>query len=166
MKIGVLSDTHNHLRETRRALDLLVQHGAQHLVHCGDVGEDVIDLLAATFMEHDIRSHVAIGNCDGRHDDLCFAPQPAGVERGLSPEFTLAGKMCIVLHGDNSTRLEIVTQSGQFDYVFTGHTHQPLNRQVGRTRVLNPGSPVRPRGGPPTVLLLNLENGDGVWLPI
>jgi predicted phosphodiesterase len=43
MKIGVLSDTHNHLRETRRALDLLVQHGATHLVHCGDAGQDVVD---------------------------------------------------------------------------------------------------------------------------
>ena len=98
--------------------------------------------------------------------DVCFAAQSAGIERGLSPEFTLAGKTCIVLHGDNSTRLEMVVNSGEFDYVFTGHTHRPMNKQVGRTRVLNPGSPVRPRGGPPTVLLLELESGTAEWLSI
>ncbi len=167
MKIGILSDTHNHLRETRRALDLLVQHGAQHLVHCGDVGDEVLDLLSAIFMEQDIRSHVALGNCDGRQgNDACFAPQPAGIECGLSPEFTLAGKTCIVLHGHHVTRLDSVMGSGQFDYVFTGHTHHPMNRQVGRTRILNPGSPVRPRGGPPTVLILDLDTGETSWIPV
>ena len=167
MKIGILSDTHNHFRETRRALDLLVQHGSQHLVHCGDAGEEVIDILTAIFLEHGIRSHVAIGNCDGTQDrDVCFAPQPAGVERGLSPEFTLADKKCIVLHGHHATQLEIVTSSGEFDYVFTGHTHKPMNRQVGRTHILNPGSPVRPRGGPPTVLMLDLDTGATSWIPV
>ena len=167
MKIGILSDTHNHLRETRRALDLLIQHGARHLVHCGESGPEVIDLLSAVFLEHGVRSHVALGNCDGgQGEDLCFAPSPDGVELSLSPEFTLAGKACIALHGHHSTRLETVTDSGQFDYVFTGHTHKPLSRQAGRTRVLNPGSPVRPRQGPPTVLLLDLETGETVWLSV
>ena len=167
MKIGILSDTHNHLRETRHALDLLIQHGARHLVHCGDSGPEVIDLLSAVFQEHAVRSHVAIGNCDGWNgEDVCFAPRPAGVVLELSPEFTLAGKVCIALHGHDSMRLETVTGSGRFDYVFTGHTHKPLSRQAGRTCVLNPGSPVRPRGGPPTVLLLDLENGEAVWLSV
>ena len=93
MKIGILSDTHNHLRETRRALDLLVKQGARHLVHCGDAGEEVVDLLAAVCLEHGIRAHVAIGNCDRGHGaDARFAPQPAGIERGVSPEFILAGQ--------------------------------------------------------------------------
>ena len=167
MKIGILSDTHNHLRETRRALDLLIQHGARHLVHCGDSGAEVIDLLSAVFLEHAVRSHVAIGNCDGAQgEDICFAPRPAGIELSMSPEFTLDGKTCIALHGHHSTHLETVTGSGRFDYVFTGHTHTPLSRQTGRTRVLNPGSPVRPRSGPPTVLLLDLETGEAVWLSV
>ena len=167
MKIGMLSDTHNHLRETRRALDLLVERGARHLVHCGDVGEEVIDLLAAVFREHGIRAHVALGNCDRGHgDEAAFAPQPAGIERGVSPEFILAGKRCLVLHGDNATRLEMATTSGKFDYVFTGHTHAPADEQMGPTRMLNPGSPVRPRRGPPTVALLDLATGEVAWLVV
>jgi putative phosphoesterase len=159
MKVGLLSDTHNHLPETRRALELLLKNGARHLVHCGDAGEEVLALLSATCLEHGLRAHVAIGNCDRMRDgDACFAPQPAGIERGVSPEFALSDKRCIVLHGDNAWRLESALASGQFDYVFTGHTHSPSDHREGRTRMLNPGSPVRPRGGPPTVLLLDLAS--------
>ncbi|NCA83191.1 MAG: YfcE family phosphodiesterase [Opitutae bacterium] len=165
VKIGVLSDTHNHLRESRFALDALVKHGATHLVHCGDAGEEVVELLAAVCLEHGLRAHVALGNCDRGHgDEFRFAPQPAGVERGVSPEFILDGKRCVAVHGDNAHRLENVSTSGEFDYVFTGHTHARAERRIGKTRVLNPGSPVRPRGGPPSVALLDLDTGEVRWL--
>ncbi|HPC19044.1 MAG: YfcE family phosphodiesterase [Kiritimatiellae bacterium] len=167
MRLGILSDTHNRLPETRRALDLLMRHGAEHLIHCGDAGEDVIDLLSATCQEHGIRAHVAIGNCDRRHlEDLPFQPAPAGIERSLAPEFLLAGKRCIVLHGDNATHLDRVTASGRFDYVFTGHTHASADRFEGATRVVNPGSPVHSRSGPPRVAVLDLDTGHVTWIEV
>ena len=167
MKIGVLSDTHGHRPETRRALDLLMKHGARHLVHCGDAGEESIDLLSAICMEHGIRAHVAVGNCDRLHGpDAGFAPLPGGVERGESPEFMLEGKHCIAIHGHHPGPLEKAATSGEFDYVFTGHTHHPMGKQIGRTCVLNPGSCARPRGGPPTVLLLDLDTGQATWIPL
>jgi len=156
MKIGLLSDTHNHLPETRRALDLLLQHGAEHLVHCGDVGEDVLDLISATCMEHGIRAHVAIGNCDSRQDEA-YLPQPSGIERGTVLEWEMEGKRCVVLHGDQAHPLAHAMESEQHDFVFTGHTHHAAYRRLGRTRILNPGSPVRPRGGPPSVAILDLS---------
>ncbi len=165
MKIGILSDTHNHVRESRRALDLLLHQGASLFVHCGDAGEDVIDLLSAVFLEHGIRTYVAIGNCESL-PDAAFAPAPAGVERCLSPEFTLDGKRCIALHGHHAVRLHQVLASERFDYVFTGHTHLRRDERHGRTRLLNPGSPARPRGGPPTVLLLDLATDTASWLPL
>ena len=167
MKVGLISDTHNHLRESRRALDLLVARGARHLVHCGDVGEDVVDLLSAVCREHGIRAHVAIGNCDRAHlEDAPFLTSPAGIERAEAPEFTLAGKQCVALHGDRAEILRQTVQSGRFDYVFTGHSHAPTDVREGRTRLVNPGSPVRPRRGPPTVALLDLETDLVDWLPV
>lgn len=167
MKVGLLSDTHNHLREARRALDLLLARGARHLVHCGDVGEDVVDLLSAVCLQHGIQAHVAVGNCDRAHlEDAPFLASPAGIERAEAPEFVLAGQRCLALHGDNMTRLETAANSGAYDWVFTGHTHAPADRRTGKTRVLNPGSPVRPRRGPPTVALLDLATGDVEWLSL
>ena len=167
MIIGVLSDTHNHLPECRRALDGLLRRGAAHLVHCGDAGEDALDLISAACLENGIRAHVALGNCDlADQYDARFSPSPAGLEIALQPSFDLAGKRCAALHGHQRGSLAQIVASGQFDYVFTGHTHQPLDEQVGRTRVLNPGSCARPRGGPPTALLLDLESGRAAWIPL
>ena len=166
MKVGLISDTHNHLRESRRAIELLLACGAGHLVHCGDAGEDVVDLVSAACREHGIRAHVAIGNCDRAHlEDRPFMASPAGVERAESPEFVLAGKRCIALHGDRTGLVEQALASGRFDYVFTGHTHAPEDRRTSPTRLLNPGSPVRPRQGPPTVALLDLETDQADWIP-
>lgn len=167
MKIGLLSDTHNHLPETRRALDLLAAHGARHLIHCGDAGEDVIDLLSAVCREQGIRAHVAMGNCDRHHGaDARFAPQPEGVECGEMLEFILCGKRCAVLHGHDDKRLAQAVTSGNFDYVFTGHTHRPSNKLSGATRLLNPGSLARSRGGPPTVAILDLATDEVAWIPL
>lgn len=167
MILGLLSDTHNHLPEARRALDLLLRRGARHLVHCGDAGEDVVDLVSAVCQTHGIRAHVAVGNCDRTHrDDAPFQTSPAGLERAEAPDFVLAGKRCLALHGDRPAALEKAVGSGRFDYVFTGHTHAPADEQAGPTRVVNPGSAARPRGGPATVALLDLETGQVDWLPV
>lgn len=165
MKIGILSDTHNHLAEARHALDLLLHHDVNHLVHCGDAGEDVIDLVSATCQSRGIRAHVALGNCDRfQNDTLRFAPHPAGVDIGERLAFELEGLPCTVLHGHREAELDLLAASGQFAYIFTGHTHRRLDEQIGRTRILNPGSCARPRGGPATVLLLDPASGKTDWL--
>ena len=167
MKIGLISDTHNHLPETRRALDLLVARGAGHFVHCGDAGEDVVDLVSAACQEHGLRAHVAVGNCDREHlADARFRTCPAGVERAEALDFVLAGKRCLVLHGDRTEVLRQALLSDRFDFVFTGHTHAPADQRTGKTRLLNPGSAARPRMGPPTVALIDLETDQADWFPV
>lgn len=167
MKIGILSDTHNHLPESRRALDLLVARGADCLVHCGDAGEDVVDLVSAVCQAHGLRAYIALGNCDyASPGDHRFVANLAGIERSVQPEFEAGGHRCTVLHGHDHRRLEAVVTSGQFAYVFTGHTHRPSGKHVGPTFLLNPGSCARPRIGPPTVLLLETDTGQADWLAV
>lgn len=167
MKIGILSDSHNHLPETRRALDLLVARGADCLVHCGDAGEDVVDLISAVCQTHELRAYVALGNCDRyQSGDHRFVANLVGIERSAQPEFEADGQRCTVLHGHEPRRLVAAATSGQFAYIFTGHTHRPSDEHIGSTRILNPGSCARPRIGPPTVLLLETDSGRADWLPV
>jgi tetratricopeptide (TPR) repeat protein len=37
MRIGILSDTHDHIENTRQALEILRREGVERLFHCGDV---------------------------------------------------------------------------------------------------------------------------------
>ena len=73
MKIGILSDTHNHRRNTEVALAALRERGAERLIHCGDLTTpEVIYLFAGwpvTFV---------LGNMDMARADLAAAAQQIG----------------------------------------------------------------------------------------
>jgi len=46
MKIGILSDTHRKTKRARYNIDLLKKHGAEFLIHAGDIVEpEVLELL-------------------------------------------------------------------------------------------------------------------------
>ncbi len=166
MKIGLLSDTHNHVKESRRALDLLLANGAEHLVHCGDIGEDVLGLMTAVCMETGVAAHVALGNCDAYWAaDIRYLPQSPALHIGRFLAFELAGISCAVIHGDHTAQLNAAVEGGEYAYVFTGHTHRASAKQTGRTWLVNPGSPVSPRQGVATVATVDLSTEKMVWLP-
>lgn len=165
MKLGIISDTHNHLAAARRGLEALAAAGAEGLVHCGDIGEDVLDLLSAECMARGVRAWAVAGNCD-RMADLAYRGCPAGVELGRAVEFEAGGKACGVVHGDDWRTLERMAEGGRLDYLFTGHTHRPALEKAGRTTVLNPGSAARPRNGMASVAVLDTESGDARWIPL
>jgi hypothetical protein len=165
MILGILSDTHNHLPATRRALAALAEAGAEALVHGGDIGEDALDLLSAECLERGIRAWAALGNCDGWRD-AAYRPRPAGVELARTVFFEADGKACAVVHGDDWLALERLVAGGTLDYLFTGHTHFPLMETRGRTVVLNPGSAARPRNGLATAAVLDTATGKARWIPL
>jgi len=45
MKIGIISDTHNHLQLTQMMLEYLLSQNISYLIHAGDAGEKVFQLL-------------------------------------------------------------------------------------------------------------------------
>jgi len=46
MKIGILSDTHKKTKKARAIIEMLIDEGAQFLIHAGDIVEvDVLDIL-------------------------------------------------------------------------------------------------------------------------
>lgn len=70
MIIGLLSDTHGNVSRTRTALEALSAAGAEHLIHCGDLGgEDVLTLLFEKQQEGVPVTAVA-GNVDEWNPDL------------------------------------------------------------------------------------------------
>jgi len=46
MKIGILSDTHSKVGRAKKVIDLLVENGAEYLIHAGDICEvEVLEYL-------------------------------------------------------------------------------------------------------------------------
>src|SRR5689334_13658422 len=97
MKVGILSDTHDHVKRTARAVAMLRDEGAEALFHCGDLTTaDIVYECAG------LPGHYVFGNNDFDEDDLREAIRLVGgvcLERG--GEVTLAGKRIALTHGDS-----------------------------------------------------------------
>lgn len=151
MRIGILSDTHDHIDALKIALNLLHARGAEHYIHCGDVGgERVLDLLAG----------LAISIIWGNNDYDVASLESYGKTLGLSLgartlNLTLGGKRFIVMHGDDYAQKRRAIESKEFDYLLQGHTHIYSDEKLGPTRILNPGALYR--ATPKTVALLDTE---------
>jgi len=72
MKIGILSDTHKKVGRAKKAIDMLLDNGAEFLIHAGDIGK--IEILEY-FKEISIPYTAVLGNNDRKLVDLihlCF----------------------------------------------------------------------------------------------
>jgi putative phosphoesterase len=152
MLIGILSDTHDRTEALVTALDRLRGRGAEHYIHCGDVGgQRVLDLLAGlpavTFIWGNNDWDTAGLEAYAEHLKLTCA--------GRFAELTLDGKHFAVIHGDNfSLKKKLLTEQ-QYDYLLQGHSHIFADEMAGRTRVINPGA--LHRAHPKTAALLDTK---------
>jgi len=134
--VGVLSDTHGKAQTAAAAVKLLLAHGAEYLVHCGDVGEtDVLDCLAGH------PSMFVFGNNDWDRQGLLRYAKQIGVECGEEMgKLSLGDKRAVVTHGDSERLIGQVLKEQMVDYLFVGHTHHPMDQRHGRVRIINPGA--------------------------
>jgi uncharacterized protein len=134
MKIGVLSDTHGEVGATRHALQALAHKGVEMLIHCGDVGVEVVPLL------HEQTAHFVCGNIDDREALREAIQDPAHTLHEPLGAIEIEGLRIAFLHGDDVKLLRHTIQSGSWDLVCHGHTHAFAKTKQGRTVVLNPGA--------------------------
>jgi uncharacterized protein len=153
MKIGVLSDTHDRIETTREAIRLLTEQGAELLLHCGDiVSPSILHLFA------DLPTHFVFGNNDEPTELLDAIAAVGASHQDESGQLTLSGRRIAWVHGHHWHHLLALEQSGQFDYLFYGHTHVAESHRSGKTLVANPGALQRARVK--TCLLVDLASGE------
>lgn len=151
MKIGIVSDTHDNLRNLERALGLLRERGVSLVLHAGDF---VSPFTAEPFRKANLRVVGVFGNNDG--DKLYLQKQFAEVgELHFGPhELELGGRKILLMHEPRA--LEALAASGRYDLVVYGHTHRPEVRE-GPSRVVNPGELGGWLTGRATCALVDLE---------
>ena len=136
MRLGVLSDTHGHVRNTQDAVRILRREQVDVVIHCGDIGSPKIPLL---LMEWTV--HYVFGNVDYDEALLRGAIRDSdGTCHERFGELELEGRKIAFLHSDDVSRFQATISSGACDLVCYGHTHQAALEKVGRTLVLNPGA--------------------------
>jgi putative phosphoesterase len=152
MRLGILSDTHDQLDRTRRAVELLRAEGAEILAHCGDLTRP--ELVAACAV---LPCHFVFGNHDADNvPELQRAMAAAGaICLGWGGTVTLAGKRVALVHGHMRTDVRRLL-AAQPDYLLFGHFHVTVDQRDGPTRRINPGA--LHEADEHTVALLDLES--------
>lgn len=141
--LGLLSDTHGRADTARDAVGLLIDHGADLLIHLGDVGTTaVIDAMVANTPGGggQIEAHLVFGNCDWEAKPLARYARDLGVAvHDPAGDLTIDGKRVIFTHGHHRDVMDQAIQSGA-DYLLHGHTHLQSDSLIAKTRVINPGA--------------------------
>ncbi len=151
MLLGILSDSHDQLDRTRRAVELLQQAGVEALIHCGDlVSPEIVQACAV------LPFYFVFGNGDSRTTtELELAAQSLHATcLGLGGVVELGGKRVGVVHSHLDGEVRRVLAAAP-DYLLTGHSHIAHDLREGPLRRINPGA--LHRASTFTVALLELS---------
>lgn len=139
MKIGIISDSHGKADRLRQAVRLLLERGAEAVVHCGDIGSGgCVDVLA----QAGVPAYAVAGNMDRHLGRLQARAAEKGVHFSLDTVLVPigSGSYLAVTHGNDDAVIRALTAEGRFAYVCHGHTHAIRDERFGHVRVINPGA--------------------------
>ncbi|MCX7913537.1 MAG: metallophosphoesterase [Thermodesulfovibrionales bacterium] len=132
MIIGIISDTHDHLDNLQRALNIFIERQVVHIIHAGDFTSP---FTARVLMKFQGGFTGIFGNNDG--DKLLLSRVYEGKIYTQPYIFNLYDRKIVVMH--EPTVVDAVAESGYYDLVIYGHTHKAEIRQKNKTLIVNPG---------------------------
>ncbi len=137
MIIGVISDTHDHLANIRKAVSLFSTRGAEVILHGGDFCSPFTLPEFKPLTDAGVKMHAIFGNNDG--DRMMLARRGEGfcTFRDGTYVLSLGGKRIVLLHYPDVA--EDLFKAGTFDLVIYGHNHQARIEGAAR-KLLNPGT--------------------------
>lgn len=138
MKIGILSDTHDNLPLVDQAIARLNRENTELVLHAGDY---VAPFTVARFKQLQAKLVGVYGNNDGDHELLKkrFSEIATAEIRGRFAEVMADDVKIALLHGEEADLLRSLVNTGYYDVVIHGHTHEASTYSRGTTVVINPG---------------------------
>ena len=133
MRIGVVSDTHNQLRNVRRIVELFNTARVDRVVHTGDITQGRT-LEAFAGLEAPLVG--VFGNNDER-EPLRAVARDAGIQLQEPPlSISWHEKRLLVVHDPHFLS---DAQLAAHDVVLHGHTHRSVHERRGGALLFNPG---------------------------
>ncbi|NTU41756.1 MAG: metallophosphoesterase [Nitrospirales bacterium] len=132
MIIGIISDSHDHLDNLQKAVDLFKERKVEHIIHAGDFTSP----FTWRVLKHFEGGFTGIfGNNDGER----VLMRKLSSERVYTQPYklTLAEKRIVVMHEPDV--VDDLAASSHFDLIVFGHTHVPEIRRENNTLIVNPG---------------------------
>jgi len=160
MIVGIISDTHDNLKNIDKAVRVLNENEVDLVLHCGDyIAPFVIKRLGK------LNSKLigVFGNNDGDKKLLLSIANDLGFKIHNQPyEMKLSGRKVLLMHGLGNmemtkTIVRAIARTNKYDVIVYGHTHQSEVLNLEKTLIVNPGEVFGMLYGKSTLALLDLE---------
>ncbi len=154
MLIGAMSDTHDNLPLVEKAVKTLNEQRVELVLHAGDY---VAGFVIPKFSALNCKLIGVFGNNDGDHELLKkrFSETPNCSIHEQFAKVQIGDYKIGLLHGTQTELLDAVIDSGYFDAVVYGHSHNRGVAQRGKTLAVNPGEVCGYLTGKPTVAIID-----------
>ena len=153
MKIGIISDTHDHMENIRFFVGKFKEKGVGHVLHAGDI---ISPFAAKPFSP--FKFTAVFGNNCGERLFLRDIISQFGEIKPGPLELEIGGKKILLMHEPYA--LEAAAHSELYHYVIYGHTHYLERKKIKNTWIINPGEGCGYLTGKATALVLDLETDE------
>ena len=146
MLLAIMSDTHDHIWNARKAIAVIRERGAGAIIHCGDF---VAPFMLKELDQANVPVHGVFGNNDGDQYLLTKMSMTTFSNitlYGLLGELTFDDFKIAFTH--YRPVADGLVASGVFDLVCFGHSHEAFFQKGEKTDLLNPGEVMGKDGSP------------------
>lgn len=179
MKTLICSDIHDHVYNLENVLNVASTSNCDSLIICGDLCSPfIIDIIHQNLI---LPVHIIFGNNDGDQFNILKKCSAVNLKRNNNQQIEIHGQYLIknkgsVLCGIPDTvsfavyhypdPAKSAFKSGDFDYVFFGHTHIPILEVSNNNHLANPGSVMgyipssKIKEAKPTCLIIDWTNNE------
>jgi putative phosphoesterase len=167
MLAGLVSDTHDNVKNANKIASIFSKIGVDVVFHMGDI---VAPFTLKIFQAFPL--YAVFGNNDGEKLLLKEVAEKGGSIIGEAPlEVQLGGKKFLLVHGWGSVErtkrmVYSFARSGDFDFVLYGHTHQRDVKIIGNSTIINPGEACGCLSSNGSAAILDLDAGEVEFLEI
>lgn len=166
MRIGVFSDVHDNISGLRTAMQIYEKEKIDTAVFCGDFCSPIPARVMGEMKDVLTQIHCVFGNGDADRlaiERLSKSASPNLVIHGEHAEIEVDGKKIALTH--YPLYGQALARTGDYQAVFSGHTHEMHQERFGDTLWLNPGEVMGFKGAP-TAAIYDLETNNADILPL
>jgi putative phosphoesterase len=155
MKIGIISDSHDHHANVLKAVEIFKKQNVEYILHAGDI---VSPFTANAFSAVTGAKLIAVfGNNDGEKAMLKSTIESFGGQIHHDPwHGVIGGKKIFMTHKPGT--VDEAAGSGKYDIIIYGHAHIRDIRTAGKTLIINPGEATDWICGKGRVVILDTDN--------
>ena len=125
-----------------KAVSIINEKNVDALIHCGDYVAPFVKLWFNKLKESIKKNFFGVfGNNDG---EVLYLTQNLGqickfAENGHELIIELGGRRIFASHMPKQETIDALANSGKFDIILSGHTHNVVNRKQNGVLIVNPG---------------------------